>query len=204
MLEIMRKQVEILSDGIKSKSSGIIGKNSSAGGNITGRDDNSKTINIIGLSKYFRKPQKSDIFEVVKTIDKKAKIYYNTQNIKIDNPDWDEKLDYNKLSIWHHQFRNCELRLSNFENEILVKLRTADKLLNFLNQIWIENSSNSLTGDEKCQQIYDILLDIVNEGKSHSIGVEATKEGINITMYWAFTRCQILENPPVIKEATPS
>jgi len=190
----MQKQVETLSGEIRTENSGYVGNNAKAEGNIIGRDDNRKFVNIFGG--HFQKYQKSDIFEVVKTIDKKAKVYYKTENIRLENPDWDEKINYNELNKWKEYFKGCELRLNNFENKILTKLTSSDKLLNYLNQIWIDVSSNPCSGDEKCQLIYDFLLNIVNEGKVQHIGVESIKEGIIITTYWAFTRCQILKNPP--------
>ena len=189
----MRKRVEILSGEIKSKNSGHIGNNAKAQGNMAGRDINSTQVNI--FSGLFKNYMKSEIFNVVREIEKSAKSYYTTAENLVTNPDWDDKIRYNELNTWKKHFDNCAIRLNNFENTIIVKLVSADKLLNYLKQIYIDKQSTGLSGDGLCDNIYQKLEEVVKSGDIKKISTESIKEGIIATMYWAFTRCQILENP---------
>jgi len=51
-----------------------------------------------------------------------------------------------------------------------------------------------ISSDDKYNRIKDKT--IVEKGKSHTISEESKEDGVFLTMYWAFTICQILENPP--------
>jgi len=186
--------VKSLQDGtLKNKNSGFVGDNAQASGDIAGRDIKHNSVNIFGIFKSY---QKSEIFEVVKLLDRNAATFYLLDDINDVNPDWNYKMDFNMLDTWKNIFFNCDIRLKNFEDQIITRLRFPDKLLNSLKNQWIQVAKMEISSDDKCNQIKDKLLAIVEKGKSHRISEESKEDGVFLTMYWAFTRCQIMENPP--------
>jgi len=155
-----------------TKNSGAVGNNTKAGGDVVGRDK--KTIHI-SLGNLFKGYEKSDIYGVVREIEKSARTYYKATENLLPNPDWDEKIKHNSLNIWQKHFDNCAFRLNNFEDTIIVKLMSADKLLNFLKQIYIDKYSMNLVGDELCSSIYTTLETVVNNGNIKKISTESKK-----------------------------
>lgn len=194
----MPKLVDVLLEGIfmSNSNSGQVGNNARAGGNIAGRDI--KNINVFGG--LFRKSQKSDILKVVMILDKKAKELYKVSEIKELNPRWQRKINYNDLNIWKKIFENTAFLLEKFESEIIPNLTIPDRLLKDLANKYARISGSAVTSGEKCEEIKQKLLDTVNQGSGYKIPTESKDEAVELTIYWAFTRCQIFENPPEREE----
>lgn len=172
--------------------SGKVGDNATAAGSIAGRDI--KVINI--LNGIFGKSQKSDILEVVKILDKNQEKLYELPDIVELNPSWKRKINFNDLKSWNKIFEMWSSQLEVFEDEIIPALDFPDRLLKNLSSRYAQVSNTSSTSDEKCEQIKKELLQTVNQGKSHNIPAESKEGAVELVIYWAFTRCQIFENPP--------
>lgn len=183
--------MEILQDEIL-RNSGSVGNNSKAGRDIAGRDIKTNILNIFGKNRN----QKSEIFNVVKSLDKRAKLLYRLDEISDFNPDWQEKIDFNSLNTWKKIFENRAAQLEKFEEEIISNLTVPEILLLDLSNKYARLSNENISSDSKCMLIEKQLLETVNGGRSDKICEENKTAGIELTIYWAFTRCQILENPP--------
>jgi hypothetical protein len=178
------------------RNSGRIGDNANAKGNIAGRDIRTTIFNIFGA----KANQKSDILYVVKILDKNAQSLYTVSELKEINPDWQTKIDFNKLENWNRVFINRSAQLEKFESEIISNLRIPERLLKDVSSKYALISSQDISSDDKCTTIMNQLLKIVNNGRSNQLNEESKNAGVELTIYWAFTRCQILENPPLVEE----
>jgi hypothetical protein len=112
--------------------------------------------------------------------------------------DFEGKMNYNEIDVYKDIFMDCDHYLDDVETilegiprrqRILSNINTKYKKLKAFGQL--ENK------DEICEGVYNYLIEVVqNDNNSSGFFVEDIDLAIHSLMYYAFTKCKLLDPIP--------
>ncbi|MFJ7471655.1 hypothetical protein ACIQWI_24320 [Peribacillus frigoritolerans] len=113
--------------------------------------------------------------------------------------DFEGKMDYNEIDVYKDIFFECDHYLDDVEI-ILEGIPRRQRILSNINTKYkkIKRFGQWDNKDELCEGVYDYLIEAIqNDNNSKSIFVEDVELAIHALMYYAFTKCKLLDPIPI-------
>lgn len=124
---------------------------------------------------------------------------YDEPEYNTDLPsDITDKINYNQLNEFKEVFESVTHTLEDTEN-ILSNIPRRNSIVRRIKGIYIQHKieNANATKDKLCMLVFnDLLKTIHNSEGSDNLFLEDTYFAIQALMYYAFTKCQILERVP--------
>ncbi|MCK1987872.1 hypothetical protein MPH48_07075 [Lysinibacillus fusiformis] len=139
----------------------------------------------------------SDIHKVCEILD--GNLSENTDFTFTKNPDWVEKMNYNSLYRYRSTFEEYCMFYESVEEVFTSTAIDGNRLLRVINNIYKDEliDNPDLNSDKIVRNTINSLRIIVeNSYKSTSMTSEHIEDVIISVVFFAFTRCKILEKPP--------
>ncbi|STD27412.1 ABC-three component system protein [Enterococcus mundtii] len=149
-----------------------------------------------------REPKRSLIYDVCKMIAEKD--FEETSEYSIyQNINWTRKIEYNEIKKYKILFEEYSFAREDIE-ELLEGYEKRTTLIKHIKTLYI-NSIFELPdedNDVKLDWVFTNLCTIVDEADNYTdkIYMEDRDQAIYQLMFYAFTKCQILEIPPIRSE----
>ncbi len=114
--------------------------------------------------------------------------------------DFEGKMNYNEIEVYKEIFFECDHYLDDVEL-ILEEIPRRQRILRNINTRYkkIKGLSQWKSKDQICEGVYEYLLDkIQNDSNSTDIYDEDVELAIHALMYYAFTKCKLLDPIPEV------
>lgn len=107
-----------------------------------------------------------------------------------------KKIEYNEIKLYENIFRDCDFYIDDVE-EILNFIPKRQNVIRKINYEYIRLRKNNDTADkdEICDLVHNSLLEVVS-GDSE-LYIEEAEFAIHSLMYYAFTKCKLLDPVPM-------
>lgn len=145
-----------------------------------------------------REPKRAFVFDVCKIIVEKN----FEENVKYsisDNVNWTKKIEYNEIVKYEMIFDEYSFAREDIE-ELLNGYENRTKLIRNFKTLYIDSVCKypSENNDFRLDWVFESLCIIVDEASepTNPIYIEDRNQAIYQLMFYAFTKCQILEKPP--------
>jgi len=112
--------------------------------------------------------------------------------------DFEVKMHYNEIDIYKDIFLECDHYLDDVET-ILKGITRRQRILSKINTKYkkLKGFGKWESKDELCEGVYNYLIESVqNDNNSTNIYVEDVELAIHALMYYAFTKCKLLDPIP--------
>lgn len=109
-----------------------------------------------------------------------------------------EKMQYNEISVYEKVFRSCDIYLNDVE-EILNQIPKRESIIRKIERIYDHTKIDKKwdNKDQLCKIVYDTLLESVStDPQSSQLFDEDAELAIEALMYYAFTKCKLLDPVP--------
>ncbi|MEI3610190.1 hypothetical protein [Pseudogracilibacillus sp. SO10305] len=113
--------------------------------------------------------------------------------------DYEGKMEYNEIEVYKDIFFECDHYLDDVET-ILEGIPKRQRILSNINNKYkkIKRFGQWGNKDELCEGVYDYLIDVIqNDNNFKDIYVEDAELAIHALMYYAFTKCKLLDPIPI-------
>ncbi|WPK11285.1 hypothetical protein R6U77_15535 [Lysinibacillus louembei] len=182
---------------MKINSDNIDAHNQSIGNNSHVINGNNSTIEI---SYSLKTVTPSDIYKVCEILD--GNLNENNDFIFDLNPDWLEKMEYNFLDHYKDIFEEYCIFYEAVEEVFRSTNINGTRLLRRINIIYkdilIENAH--LNSDKIIKNVINTLKKVVEDSyEETTLTTEHIEDVILSVVFFAFTRCKVLEKPPFQK-----
>lgn len=149
-----------------------------------------------------REPKRSLVYEVCKMIAEKE--FEETSDYSISqNVNWTRKIEHNKIEKYKILFEEYSFAREDIE-ELLEGYEKRTTLIKHIKTLYINSVFEipDKDNDFKLDWVFTELCSIVDEADSctDKIYVEDRNQAIYQLMFYSFTKCQILEIPPMGSE----
>lgn len=145
-----------------------------------------------------REPKRAFVYEVCKLIVDKN-FDENSEYSISENADWTKKIEYNKIEKYKILFEEYSFAREDIE-ELLNGYENRTKLIRNFKSLYINSVYNfpDANNDFRLDCVFEKLCTTVDESSilSDEIYIEDRNQSIYQLMFYAFTKCQILEIPP--------
>lgn len=110
----------------------------------------------------------------------------------------DNKMNYNEIQYYREVFINCDIYLNDVE-EILIQIPKREVIILKIARIYrtkkLQNNWNNK--DQLCSFVFEELMEVItNDPLSGQLFNEETELAIEALMYYAFTKCKLLDPVP--------
>ncbi|RLQ89996.1 hypothetical protein [Falsibacillus albus] len=112
--------------------------------------------------------------------------------------DFEGKMDYNEIDLYKEIFFECDHYLDDVES-ILEGIPRRERILKKINTKYkkLKRFSQWENKDEICEGVYQYLFETIeNDNKSKDMYLEDAELAIHALMYYAFTKCKLLDPIP--------
>ncbi len=109
-----------------------------------------------------------------------------------------EKMQYNEISVYKKVFTSCDIFLDDVE-EILNQIPKREKIVRKIERLYDHTKIEKKWDDKDqlCKIVFDTLLETVStDPQSSSLFDEDAELAIEALMYYAFTKCKLLDPVP--------
>lgn len=113
--------------------------------------------------------------------------------------DFEGKMDYNEIDVYKDIFFECDHYLEDVET-ILEGIPRRQRILSNINNKYkkLKRFGQWEHKDELCEGVYNYLIEAIqNDNNSELIYVEDAELAIHALMYYAFTKCKLLDPVPI-------
>lgn len=110
----------------------------------------------------------------------------------------DNKMNYNEIQFYKEVFINCDIYLNDVE-DILTQIPKREVIILKIARIYGTKKlkNNWQNKDQLCSSVFDELMKvIINDPQSSHLFNEETELAIEALMYYAFTKCKLLDPVP--------
>lgn len=159
-------------------------------------DGNKNTIN-----QYLptpREPKRAFVFNVCKIIVEKN-FEENAEYSISSNVNWSKKIEYNQITKYELIFDEYSFAREDIE-ELLEGYENRTKLIRNFKTLYIDSTYKfpDENNDYRLDWVFESLCNIVDEASdsTNALYIEDRNQSIYQLMFYAFTKCQILEKPP--------
>ncbi len=120
----------------------------------------------------------------------------------VDNPkkpsEYVAKMEYNSIEVYRSIFLEVDHYYDDIE-DILLEIVRRDRILSNINKTYTKYKGfhKGVDNDQICELVYDYLLQqTLNDVSFSGMFIEDTQEAIYALMYYAFTKCRLLDPVP--------
>ena len=139
----------------------------------------------------------SEIYKVCQILD--GDLTENDDLIIDKNPNWSCKMKFNQVQVYQETFQDYCIFYESVESIFQSSAINGKSLLRRINTIYRDEliDNNNLKSDEIIQQIIINLRGIVTKSyQATTLTQEHIEDVIISVVFFAFTRCKILKEPP--------
>ncbi|QDP39447.1 hypothetical protein [Radiobacillus deserti] len=114
--------------------------------------------------------------------------------------DFEGKMDYNEIDVYKEIFFECDHYLDDVES-ILEEIPRRQRILSNINTKYkkLKRFGKWDNKDELCEGVYNYLIETIqNDDNSKDIYLEDAELAIHALMYYAFTKCKLLDPIPKV------
>lgn len=145
-----------------------------------------------------REPKRAFVFDVCKIIVEKN-FEENAEYTISSNVNWSNKIEYNQISKYELIFDEYSFAREDIE-ELLEGYENRTKLIRNFKTLYIDSTYKfqNENNDYRLDWVFESLCNIVDEASdpTNALYIEDRNQAIYQLMFYAFTKCQILEKPP--------
>ncbi|MCM3280782.1 hypothetical protein M3591_09575 [Exiguobacterium sp. MER 193] len=112
---------------------------------------------------------------------------------------YEEKMDYNSIEVYKSIFLEVDHYYDDIE-DILMAIVRRERILSNINNTYRKHKRFSVWTDKDhlCEMVYkDLIQQTLNDASFSEMYIEDTQEAIHALMYYAFTKCRLLDPVPV-------
>ncbi|EPH74754.1 TPA: hypothetical protein ACGY62_001448 [Enterococcus faecalis] len=145
-----------------------------------------------------REPKRAFVFDVCKIIVEKN-FEENAEYSISSNANWSKKIEYNQIDKYELIFDEYSFAREDIE-ELLEGYENRTKLIRNFKTLYIDSTYKfpNENNDYRLDWVFKSLCNIVDESSepTDALYTEDRNQAIYQLMFYAFTKCQILEKPP--------
>ncbi|MGE7916676.1 hypothetical protein [Lysinibacillus xylanilyticus] len=109
-----------------------------------------------------------------------------------------EKMQYNEISVYKKVFKSCDIYLDDVE-DILNQIPKRESIIRKIERLYDHTKIEKKWDDKDqlCKIVFDTLFESVsNDPQSSHLYDEDAELAIEVLMYYAFTKCKLLDPVP--------